>query len=134
MEMPELDIHCIISGAETNGAVAVFEEIVAAGHGPPLHTHRNQTEIFHIIDGNFVFSVDGELFELGAGGSAVVPKGAIHAFRNIGEVAGRIHFELLPAGRAEESFERLLDRDTPIEDLPAFFDEYDMDLVGPPLA
>lgn len=134
MEMPELDIVCLVSGAETDGAVAVFEEIVAPGQGPPLHTHRSQTEIFHIIAGEFVFSVNGERIELAAGGSAVVPKGAVHAFRNIGDEPGRIHFELLPAGRAEQSFQRLVDRENPIVDLPAFFDEYEMDLVGPPIS
>ncbi len=134
MEMPALDITCIVSGAETDGTIAVFEEIVASGQGPPLHTHRSQTEIFHIIEGNFVFCVNGEFIELAAGGSAVVPEGAVHAFRNVGEKSGRIHFELLPAGRAEESFERLVDRGNPIDDLPAFFDEYEMDLVGPPLS
>lgn len=132
--MPPLDITCIVSGSETNGAVAVFEEIVAPGSGPPLHVHRDQIEIFHIIEGNYVFRVNDETTELSAGGSALVPKGAAHAFRNTGDTPGRIHFELLPAGRAEESFARMVDQENPIKDLPAFFDEYEMDLVGPPLA
>ena len=131
--MDPLDITCIISGSDTGGAVSVFEEIVAPGSGPPLHTHREQLEIFHIIDGRFHFRVDGKDLELGAGDSAVVPKGAAHAFRNIGDAAGRIHFELLPSNRSEESFERLTTEGSQIDDIAAFFDEYDMDLVGPPI-
>ncbi len=132
--MKDLEISCLISGKETDGKVAVFEEIVAPGTGPPLHTHRHQTEVFHIMEGLFRFQVDGKQFELGSGDSAVVPEGVVHAFRNIGETPACIHFELIPALEAEESFRRLSEESDAITDVAAFFDEYGMDLKGPPLS
>ena len=60
-----------------------------------------------------------------------MPAGAVHAFRNDSDEAVRIRFELLPAGNSEEGFERLVAGE--IGDIAAFFDQYDMDLSGPPL-
>ena len=129
--MEKLDIKCIISGGETDGKMAVFEEIVAPGSGPPRHTHRNQLEIFHVIEGSLRFEVNGELFERKAGAVAVVPAGAVHAFRNIGATPAVIHFEMLPAGDSEKAFELMVGG--AIDDVDAFFDKYGMDLSGPPL-
>ncbi len=59
--MPKLDIKCIVSGSETDGKIAVFEEIVQPGIGPPRHTHRDQIEIFHIIEGTLKSELDGAI-------------------------------------------------------------------------
>ena len=131
--MESLDIRCIVSGKETGGAVSGFEEFVPPGAGPPLHSHRSQMEIFHIIEGTFRFKVGDEDIELGPGGAAVVPAGAPHAFRNVGTGPGRIHFELLPSKNSEEGFRRIVDDPGSIQDMNAFFEEYGMDLLGPPL-
>ena len=129
--MQKFDIKCLVSGTETDGKIAVFEEIVAPGGGPPRHVHRSQLEVFHILEGTLRFEVNGEPLVLESGGTAVVPAGAVHAFRNDSEQAARIRFELLPAGNSEEGFERLVAGD--IGDIAEFFDQYDMDLSGPPL-
>ena len=129
--MERLDIKCIITGNETDGKVAVFEEIVAPGSGPPRHAHRSQLEIFHVIEGSLQFEVNGESFERKAGATAVVPAGTVHAFRNIGATPTVIHFEMLPAGDSEEAFELMARGE--IEDMHAFFDKYGIDLAGPPI-
>ena len=129
--MEKLDIECLVSGAETDGAVAVFAEVVQPGIGPPRHTHREQTEVFHVLSGVILFEIDGRRIEVSAGGAAVVPAGAVHAFKNMGQDAATIHFEMIPAGESEEAFRRLVSEN--ITDPAAFFDRYGMDLVGPPL-
>ena len=129
--MDKLDTKCIITGRETKGQMAVFEEIVPPGSGPPRHTHRSQLEVFHIIEGRLRFEVNGEVFECGAGAAAAVPPGAVHAFRNIGATPAVIHFELIPAGDSEEAFNRIVTGD--VGDVDAFFEQYGMDLSGPPL-
>ena len=129
--MEKLDIKWIVSGSDTDGAVAVFEEIVPPGGGPPRHTHREQLEIFHVIEGEIRFEVSGEVFERGAGDVAAVPAGAVHAFKNIGDQPARIHFELIPALRSEEFFAQL--SSGTVADPESYFDEYGMDVAGPPL-
>ena len=129
--MDQLDIKCIVSSDETGGAVAVFEEIVAPGAGPPRHTHRGQLEVFHVLEGTIRFEVAGETFERGPGAAAAVPAGAVHAFKNVGGQPARIHFEMIPALKSEKAFRHLAGQ--PIADVESFFDEYGMDLAGPPL-
>ena len=129
--MIEVKIDCLVSGEETGGRIAVFEEIVPPGGGPPRHTHREQLEIFHILEGTLSFEVDGQSFERTAGEVAVVPAGAVHAFQNHGPADSRIHFQMLPALRSEEAFRRLTEKD--FGEVEAFFDDYGMDLCGPPL-
>lgn len=129
--MLKVDITCLVSGSDTDGKMAVFEEIVAPGSGPPRHTHRDQLEIFHIIEGSLKFELNGVVSEAGAGATVMIPAGAVHAFQNIGAASARIHFELLPAGDSKEAFERLVTGDR--GNVEAFFDRYGMDLSGPPL-
>jgi hypothetical protein len=38
---------------QTGGAYAILEQTIPAGHGPPLHVHRHETEIFYILEGEF---------------------------------------------------------------------------------
>ncbi|MFT7488330.1 MAG: quercetin dioxygenase-like cupin family protein, partial [Candidatus Promineifilaceae bacterium] len=65
--MTELNIKCLISGKDTDGRIAVFEEIVAPGAGPPRHTHRTQVEVFHVIEGTLRFEIGGETKDVGSG-------------------------------------------------------------------
>jgi len=127
------NIRCIIASEETDGRLAAFEEIVAPQSGPPLHAHVNQLEVFHIIEGRFLFQCDGKQVELRTGDSIAIPPKAAHAFKNVGEESGRIHFELLGAGKSEAFFSRLLEGIAEIEDIGAFFAQYDIELLGPPL-
>ena len=129
--MQKLDIKCLVPGSKTGGVVSIFEEVVQPGIGPRRHTHREQTEVFHVLSGSVLFEIDGELTEVSAGGAAVVPAGAVHAFKNIGQDVATIHFEMIPSGMSEEAFERLVNEE--ISDPGSFFDQYGMDLIGPPL-
>ncbi|MES2440933.1 MAG: cupin domain-containing protein [Verrucomicrobiota bacterium] len=128
---PKLDIRCIVSGAQTGGAISVFKEIVQPGIGPPRHIHHGQIEIFHVLSGILLFEVDGVRSTVTSGGAAVVPVGAVHAFRNIGDTPATLHYELLPSGNSEEAFERIVREE--IEDAAAFFESYGMKMAGPPL-
>lgn len=131
--MKDFDIKCLVSGEDTGGSIAIFEEIVPPGSGPPRHTHRTQLEAFHILEGTLRFEIDGKIIEAGPGAAAVVPAGVVHAFKNIGASPARIHFELIPAGKSKEFFSRLVEEGDQIVDPEAFFAEYDMDISGPPL-
>lgn len=129
--MDKLDIKCLISSNETAGRVSVFEEVVAPNSGPPLHTHESQLEIFHVISGHIQFELDGKRIDVLAGGTATIPPGKPHTFINKSEEASVIHFELLPSGSSETFFEGLVSGD--VHDLPKFFEEHGLKLLGPPI-
>ena len=129
--MEKFTIKCLITAEETGGKVAVFEEVVRAKSGPPLHIHKNQLEIFHVIQGDIRFRVGEEEVDVSSGGTAVVPAGAPHTFFNLSEAKAIIHFELLPAGQSERFFEKLT---TGAFDDPAkLFEDHDLELLGPPM-
>lgn len=134
--MPDVqfDIQCNVPAASVNGAFVGFEQTTQPGEGPPLHTHRNESELFHIIDGRYVFECNGERREAAAGDTVLIPPGAPHSFKNIGDTPGRVHFILFPPADYEKFFERVVNEFNNIEDHAAFFNEYGMDLNGPPLA
>ena len=130
----EFKIDILEDGSRTGGQSAVFRETTVPGAGPPLHVHREQVEIFHVIRGQFRFSVDGALTEAGPGACLVVPAGAVHTFKNIGADEGVLHFELLPAGSSGEFFQALVAGEFDPENLGEFFGRHGIDLAGPPLA
>src|SRR5262245_65757899 len=62
---------------ETRGAYAILEQTIPAGHGPPLHVHRHETEIFYVLEGQFEIT-------LGEGMIAAPVGGVVVGRRNIG--------------------------------------------------
>jgi len=126
-----------IMGAETGGAFAVFEDLVAPGGGPARHIHPDQEELFSVISGRFAFEIDGTRIEAGPGDLALVPRGAVHAFKNLGDAPARLRYILTPAGRAEDMFRALYAADQrgelTRETIPAITEGMGVVFVGAPL-
>lgn len=85
-----LTMKVLLTGEDTLGAVAAFEDIAAPGVGPPRHIHHLQDETFLFLEGQFDVEIDGVLHHFGSGDMAFVPKGTVHAFRNAGETTARV--------------------------------------------
>lgn len=63
---------------QTNGAYAILEQKIPAGHGPPLHVHRHETEIFYILDGQFEVSIGDQKVPAPPGAIVVGPRDITH--------------------------------------------------------
>ncbi len=129
----QFKIRNIVSGSITGGQVSVFEETTAPGEGPPLHSHVAQIEVFHILKGRYTFVVNGKETVAGPGDCLVVPAGAPHTFKNIDASESVMHFELLPSGTSEAFFDRIVADFAGIADVPAFFKQHGLELLGPPI-
>ncbi len=129
----KFQIDKLVGGEVSGGMMAGFREVTSPGVGPPMHVHRDQVEIFHVIRGRHRFVVDGVETVAEPGTCLAVPIGAAHTFQNIDAGEGVLHFELLPAGRSEEFFRKLVAGDFDPEKLGEFFGDHGIDLVGPPL-
>ena len=127
------EIKCVVSSKETKGQLSSCEELVPPGFGPPMHIHLEQTEVFYIIDGEYLFHCNGDEVKLKTGDYIVISPGDTHAFKNIGKSEGKIMFQFTPSLNCEEGFEVLDKERDSIEDMNAFFTKYKMKLVGPPL-
>jgi quercetin dioxygenase-like cupin family protein len=67
-----------VMSEETGGAYAILEQKIPPGHGPPLHVHRHETEIFYVLEGQFEITVGGQKVAAPAGALVVGPRNIPH--------------------------------------------------------
>ncbi len=60
--------------------ISVIEQVARQGDSPPLHIHRNEDELFHVVEGELSFSRGDEHHTVVAGEFFLVPKGVAHSF------------------------------------------------------
>ena len=128
-----LDIK--ISGKDTDNDLAVFEQTgLTPKGGPPLHIHPKQDEWFYVIDGEYLFQVGEEKFQMKKGDTIFLPRQVPHAFVQLTET-GKMIVSYLPAGKMEAFF-AVTDKWTAPpskEEIAKVFADHDMQVVGPPL-
>lgn len=124
-----------ISSKDTDGDIAVFEQIgFTPKGGPPLHLHLYQDEYFYIINGEYLFQVGDDKFQMKAGDTIFLPRNVPHAFVQLSDT-GKVLLSYLPAGKMEDFF-RTTDSwsSSPThEDVVKAFEDHEMKVVGPPL-
>jgi quercetin dioxygenase-like cupin family protein len=81
---------------QTGGAYAVLEQLVPPGHGPPLHVHRHETEIFYILEGTFEMRLADKTIPAPAGTMVVGPRDIPHTFKNVGPSTGKLLLTVIP--------------------------------------
>lgn len=122
---------------DTSGAVGMFEGIVPPGEGPPIHVHRNEDEVIHVLEGTYKFWLDGSTTMLAAGSSIFLPRGVPHTFQVIGAEQGR-NLAVVTPGGFEGFFLDVAGKALTIPGDMARIGEvaegYGLEFVGPPLA
>ena len=128
-----LDIK--ISGKDTENDLSVFEQTgLTPKGGPPLHIHPNQDEWFYIIEGEYLFQVGDNKYQMKAGDTIFLPRKVQHAFVQLTE-KGKMIVSYFPAGKMEEFF-AITDKWTSPptkEEIAKVFADHDMQVVGAPL-
>ncbi len=87
------------------GDVLRNELTAAPGAGVPEHFHPQIEERFEILEGDWLFEVDGQQRRLGPGDTATVAPGVKHRFENVGEGEARFVAEIEPALDMQGFFE-----------------------------
>lgn len=132
-----ITLKILLSGKQTNGTQAIFEDIVEPGVGPGRHIHHHQDETFFFLEGKFIAEVGGEMFEFNPGDIAFIPKGTVHAFKNVGKSSARLRYIFSPAQTIEEMFREFYSRSTQgelsMEDMAEISARHGQEFVGPPL-
>lgn len=129
-----LDIK--ISGKDTENDLAVFEQTgLTPNGGPPLHIHPYQDEWFYVIEGNYLFQVGEDRYQLEKGDTIFLPRQVPHAFLQLSET-GRMIVSYLPAGKMEAFFATTDKWTSPPtkEEVAKVFADHDMKVVGPVLS
>ncbi len=94
-----------VSSERTGGAYSLFEARVQPQEGVPAHIQHREDECFYVLEGKFEFLDDVRAFVAGPGSLIYVPKGNLHAFKNVGEGVGRMLVSQTPGGLHEHFFE-----------------------------
>jgi len=76
-----------VDSAATNGSSALIEMTGAPGFEPPFHSHKNEDELFYLMEGSLkVFRGEEEL-TLKPGESRFLPRGIPHTFKILSPTA-----------------------------------------------
>lgn len=97
----------ILAEARDNAGAFSLMEFRGKDEGPWTvpHIHKAMEESFYVLEGSFVFTVDGEDIEASEGSYILVPRGVPHVMR-AGAGGGRFLCFAVPAG-LEEMFREL---------------------------
>jgi mannose-6-phosphate isomerase-like protein (cupin superfamily) len=126
--------------------VSVLESLAPRGDSPPLHVHRHEDEVFHVVDGELTLVVGEDTVRLGAGATALAPMGVPHTYRVDSEqarwlvvtTAGSFAEFVRAASRPAESAGLPEPAGPPSEEeqraFAALCGRHGIELVGPPLA
>jgi quercetin dioxygenase-like cupin family protein len=99
-------LRLIRTAAETGGELLEMEATYGGGADlPPAHLHPTQHERFTVLDGAVRAVIDGDERRYEAGERFEVPPGTLHQMT--GDGPARVHWEITPALRTAEFFERL---------------------------
>jgi quercetin dioxygenase-like cupin family protein len=83
-------LRFLVRGSDGDSSYSLMEGTFPPGHGAPPNRHAADDEAFYILEGTFEFMVAGETKTGGAGTFVKIPRGAVHAFKNIGRGNGRL--------------------------------------------
>ena len=92
-----------VTGEQTGGAYSLFEVTSPPGGGSPPHVHHRGDESFYVLEGEFEFLLGDSATRMKAGSLVHVPRGNLHAHKNVGEGPARMLVGHTP-GRAHERF------------------------------
>src|SRR4029453_18013481 len=66
---------------QTGGHFSLLEATEPPGFGPPLHLHRDASESFYVLEGEYMVFLDDRQFTCPAGSFIFMPPGRLHSFR-----------------------------------------------------
>jgi len=109
---------------QTSNVVALFEEVVPAGSGAPLHIHHTSDEVIYVLAGEFTFKIGEDVTDGGADTLVFIPRGTAHAWKNSASESGQVLFIFTPAEGAK-FFEELRFLEQPLWEIdPATLEAY----------
>ena len=106
------------SGESTGGAFSIVEEVDPLD--TPRHIHRNEDELFFVIEGEHEFVVGDTVFRVGPGATVFAPRGVPHHHKRAIPRAGRFLTMVSPPG-FEGFFRDLAQAEARGDDMPTAY-------------
>jgi quercetin dioxygenase-like cupin family protein len=130
---PPARINVLVRGADRDGRVALMDNRLGPGGGPPLHHHQFD-EAFFVLEGEVTFQLGDERHARRAGELAFARRGVPHTFANLSGEPARQLLVCTPAG-FERYFQRIAAREAGVEPPREALQPWpEVVTVGPPLS
>src|SRR5258706_9152276 len=78
-----------VSASDGQDRISILEHFVPYGSSPPLHFHRTEDEVFHVLEGEFRVRLQDQEHRFRAGDVRLIPKGTPHTYRVESAQGGR---------------------------------------------
>lgn len=91
-------VKFIATGENTNYQYDLFDVYVPPNIGTTPHIHLAQDEGFYIVEGKVKFQLNNQVITATPGTFVDIPKGQIHAYRNVETTPARIILQGVPSG------------------------------------
>lgn len=75
----EVTFDVVLGGEHTGGAFALLDQRGSRGDTTPMHVHRDEAEVFYVLDGTIAAWAGDDVLEAGAGDALWLPPGLAHA-------------------------------------------------------
>ena len=101
-----LVVRFLLTGAQSNGSVAIFELTVPGAQrlAVPAHSHDHYEETIYGLNGVVTWTVDDKAIDVGQGQALCIPRGAVHRFDNNGSEDAKSLCVISPAVLGPEYF------------------------------
>ncbi len=133
IELGNFQMMVKATAAETGGGFTLLEAEEPPGFGPPMHIHGDCAEAFYVLDGEYIFFLDGRERPCPAGSFIYVPAGIAHGFR-VGATPSRKLNLYLPAamlGYFEELSVAIRSGEADPRALEAIATRHSVEVIGP---
>jgi quercetin dioxygenase-like cupin family protein len=130
LRMSQIDFKVVPSDT---GGLLILENSFHGKGGPPRHLHFDQDEWFYVVEGDFIFEIGQESFQLHTGDSLLAPRGVPHVWAHNSAAQGKILIAFTPAGQMEAFFRSSMKGNVMPPKDPEFWRSHGMELLGPPL-
>ena len=133
-------VTCKVTSDQTSGAYSLFEITTQPGDGPPPHVQHWEDEFSYVLEGEYEFLDESHTIKAGVGSLIYVPRGNLHAYKNVGERPGRLLVSQTPGGAHERFFEEVAEeptaspvsKDSPdVEKVAAIATKYGIEILSP---
>jgi quercetin dioxygenase-like cupin family protein len=106
IQLGPLAVRFLVTGADANGTITLFELAVPAAQrlAAPAHSHDHYEETIYGVKGVLTWTVDGKAIDVGPGQALSIPRGAVHRFDNNGTADVEALCVITPAAIGPEYF------------------------------
>lgn len=135
LDLRNFQVEVLATSAQTAGEFSLLQtQSEPPEFGPPLHLHRDASEAFFVLEGEYLMFIEDKQTLCPPGTFVYVPRSTPHTFRVVSAVAGK-KLNLFSPAAMIQFFEELADAEATVSATPELLDQIatrsQMEVLGP---